>query len=47
MATALHDTLDAFEEISPLIGARVHLNKSDLLSGEYGEALRRLLEQRG
>jgi len=36
-----------FEEISPFIGSRVHLQKKDLLSGEYGEILRDLLEQRG
>jgi alpha-ketoglutarate-dependent taurine dioxygenase len=47
MNTATLESLDAFEEISPLIGARVHLTKQDLLSGEYGEALRDLLEQRG
>ena len=47
MTAATHETLDAFEDISPLIGARVHLNKTDLLSGEYGAALRKLLEQRG
>ncbi len=47
MTTATVAQLDAFEEISPLIGSRVHLKKDDLLSGEYGEALRDLLEQRG
>lgn len=33
--------------ISPLIGSQVHLKKDDLLSGEYAEELRELLEQRG
>ncbi len=47
MTAVTLETFDAFEEISPLIGARVHLNKTDLLSGEYGEPLRDLLEQRG
>ena len=36
-----------FEEISPSIGTRVHLKKTDFLSGEYGQSLRELLEQRG
>ncbi len=47
MTTATVEQLDAFEEISPLIGSRVHLKKDDLLSGEYGDLLRDLLEQRG
>lgn len=47
MTTATAAQLDAFEEISPLIGSQVHLKKDDLLSGEYGGALRDLLEQRG
>ncbi len=47
MSTATLETFDAFEEISPLIGARIHLNKQDLLSGKYGDALRELLEQTG
>lgn len=33
--------------ISPHIGSQVHLKKDDLLSGEYAEELRDLLEQRG
>ena len=47
MTAATIESLDAFEDISPVIGTRVHLRKQDLLSGEYGEALRELLEQRG
>jgi len=47
MSTAIQQAVDAFEEISPLIGSRVHLAKDDLLSGEYGELLQDLLEQRG
>ena len=47
MTTATVQQLGDFEEISPLIGSRVHLKKDDLLSGEYGEMLRDLLEQRG
>lgn len=47
MSTALQQAVDAFEEISPLIGSRVHLCKDDLLSGEYSEVLQDLLEQRG
>jgi alpha-ketoglutarate-dependent taurine dioxygenase len=47
MMTAAVEAADAFEELSPLIGSRVHLKKDDLLSGEYGETLRELLEQRG
>jgi alpha-ketoglutarate-dependent taurine dioxygenase len=47
MTAATLETFDAFEDISPLIGARVHLTKADLLSGQYGEALRDLLEHKG
>ena len=47
MSTATNVAMDAFEDISPLIGTRVHLKKDDLLSGEYGDTLRELLEQRG
>lgn len=47
MSTAAVEAVDAFEDSSPLIGSRVHLKKDDLLSGEYGETLRELLEQRG
>jgi alpha-ketoglutarate-dependent taurine dioxygenase len=47
MTTATVQQLGDFEVISPLIGSRVHLKKDDLLSGEYGETLRDLLEQRG
>ncbi len=39
--------VDAFGDISPLIGTRVNLGKDDLLSGEYGDTLRNLLQQRG
>lgn len=45
-ASAFLDRLAA-EDISPLIGSRVHLGKEALLSGEYAEDLRELLEQRG
>jgi alpha-ketoglutarate-dependent taurine dioxygenase len=34
-------------QISPLIGARVHLDKAALLSGQYADALRTLLRNRG
>jgi len=47
MSTATVAKQEVFEEISPLIGSRVHLRKRDLLSGEYAEVLRDLLEQRG
>jgi len=47
MSVATIDKADAFEEISPNIGTRVHLSKEELLSGECGQALRELLEQRG
>lgn len=47
MTAATDKTLNAFEDISPIIGTRVRLNKQDLLSGEHGETLRDLLEQRG
>jgi alpha-ketoglutarate-dependent taurine dioxygenase len=47
MNTIAVQAVDAFEDISPLIGSRVHLKKDDLLSGEYGDTLRDLLEQRG
>lgn len=43
--TAARKTLA--ENIKPLIGSRVLLNKAELLSGEYGPALQELLEQRG
>jgi len=47
MSTATVAKQEVFEEISPLIGSRVHLRKKDLLSGEYGEVLQDLLERRG
>ena len=47
MSAATQQAVDAFEDISPLIGSRVHLKKADLLSGEYGAALRDLLARRG
>jgi len=47
MNTVAVEALNAFENISDLIGTRVHLKKDDLLSGEYGDTLRNLLEQRG
>jgi len=47
MSIATVTKQEMFEEISPFIGSRVHLQKKDLLSGEYGEMLRDLLEQRG
>ncbi len=47
MSTATVAKQEVFEEISPLIGSRVHLQKRDLLSGEYGAVLQDLLEQRG
>jgi alpha-ketoglutarate-dependent taurine dioxygenase len=42
-------TLERFEatDLSPLIGSKVHLGKSALLSGEYAAELRELLERRG
>lgn len=48
-AATLKDLSEAVpaSDISPLIGSRVHLSKAALLSGEYGEGLRELLEQRG
>jgi alpha-ketoglutarate-dependent taurine dioxygenase len=47
MSAVALGAVDAFENISPLIGSRVRLKKDDLLSGEYGETLRNLLAQRG
>ncbi len=47
MTTASMQATDAFEDISPLIGSRVHLSRDDLLSGEYGDTLKQLLDQRG
>ena len=47
MNTVAVEALNAFENISDLIGTRVHLKKDELLSGEYGDTLRNLLEQRG
>ncbi len=47
MSAATLEKHDIFEEISPMIGARVHLKKQDLLSGEYGDLLREQLSQRG
>ena len=43
------DTLERLEatEISPFIGSKVHLSKADLVSGEYADQLKELLEQRG
>lgn len=46
VATAMQTRLAA-EDIKPLIGSRVHLSKADLLSGEYGQELKELLEMRG
>lgn len=46
VATAMQTRLAA-EDIKPLIGSRVHLSKKDLLSGEYGQELKELLEMRG
>jgi alpha-ketoglutarate-dependent taurine dioxygenase len=45
-------TSEALEKIeatnlAPLIGSKVHLGKKALLSGEYGPAIRELLERRG
>jgi len=47
MSTAMLQAVDAYEDISPLIGTRVHLKKDDLLSGEFGAELQELLAQRG
>ena len=35
------------EDIKPRIGTRILSGKTDLLSGEYGNEIRELLEQRG
>ncbi len=50
MHTAFADNILArlnAEDISPLIGSRVHLDKHALLGGAYADDLRNLLEQRG
>lgn len=44
---ATHNDNHIASDISPLIGSRVHLRKDQLLSGEYADYLRDLLEQRG
>ncbi|MGC1510744.1 TauD/TfdA family dioxygenase [Ketobacter sp. MCCC 1A13808] len=46
MSAALQEKLKS-TEVSPFIGSRVHLSKDDLLSGEFANDLRELLEQRG
>jgi len=35
------------DDISPLIGSRIHLSKEDLLSGEHADELRELIQRRG
>ncbi len=44
---ATHNDNHTASDISPLIGSQVHLRKDQLLSGEYADCLRDLLEQRG
>lgn len=49
-ATAVQTTLSdrlAAEDLKPLIGSRVNLSKTDLLSGKYAQDIRELLEMRG
>jgi alpha-ketoglutarate-dependent taurine dioxygenase len=46
MTTATIDKLEA-TDISSFIGSRVHLDKKALLSGQYADGLRELLERRG
>lgn len=46
MSTEILERLEA-TDISPKIGSRIHLSKEALVSGEYGEDLRELLERRG
>ena len=50
IATALKTTLQerlAAEDCVPLIGSRINLSKAELLSGDYAEDIRQLLELRG
>lgn len=46
MSAVIQEKLKS-SEISPCIGSQVHLSKDALLSGEYANDLRDLLEQRG
>mgnify|MGYP000533362112 CR=1 FL=1 len=46
MSAEILERLEA-TDISPQIGSQVHLSKAALLSGEYAEDLRELLERRG
>lgn len=46
MSAVLEEKLKS-TEISPFIGSQIHLSKDDLLSGEYSNEIRELLEQRG
>jgi len=41
------DTGLAFEYLTPVIGTRIDTDRRTLLSGQYGEELRTLLQQRG
>jgi len=46
MSAVLEEKLKS-TEIGPFIGSQIHLSKDDLLSGEYSNEIRELLEQRG
>ena len=41
------DTAFGIEDIKPEIGARIHADKETLLSGEYADRIRDLLEEKG
>lgn len=46
MITALHEKLKA-TDLQPGIGSRIELSKAQLLSGEYADDIREILQQRG